>query len=251
MHRFFVSPESISGDDVAIDGAQAHQIARVLRQRSGDSVIVLDDTGAEFQVVLSEVSSDLVQGRVIERRTGAAEPAVKITLYQALLKTDRFEFVLQKGTELGVSTFVPLLTDRVVARAPSGKRAAARTARWRRIVTEAAEQSRRSRIPAIGEPVTLRTACENAMPVALMPWEEETVPRGIRTVLVQARKKGWDGSELAIFIGPEGGFTVEEAELARSLGVQTLSLGPRILRSETAAVATVAAICYELGELGA
>jgi 16S rRNA (uracil1498-N3)-methyltransferase len=251
MHRFFVPPESIRQHTVGISGPLARQIARVLRQRPGDTIIVLDDTGAEFQVVLSEVHRDFVEGRVVERRTGAGEPRVKITLYQAPLKSDRFEFVLQKATELGVSSFVPLLTDRVVARKSNERRSGARVGRWRRIVTEAAEQCGRSRIPTISGPVTLKEACDDAPRAALMPWEEERTSSGVRAALARSRAEGWDGSEVAIFIGPEGGFTAQEAELARALGVQTLSLGQRILRSETAAIATIAAVCHELGELGA
>ena len=251
MHRFFVPPESIIQDTVGISGPQARQIALVLRQRPGDTIIVLDDTGAEFHVLLHEVRRDFVEGRVVERRTGTGEPRVKITLYQALLKSDRFEFVLQKGTELGVSSFVPLLTDRVVARDSKEHGSGARADRWRRIVTEAAEQSGRSRRPTISAPATLRIACEGAPQVALMPWEKESSSSGVRAALARSRVEGWGGLEVAIFIGPEGGFTAQEAELARSLGVQTLSLGRRILRSETAAIAMIAAVCYELGELGA
>ena len=251
MHRFFVPPESIKQETLSIVGAQARQIALVLRQRPGDTIIVLDDTGAEFRVVLSEVQRDFVEGHVVERRAGTGEPRVKITLYQALLKADRFELVLQKCTELGVSSFVPLLTDRVVARESNERRTGARVGRWQRIVTEAAEQSQRSRRPTISGPATLQEACEGAPWAAFMPWEEEQTSGGVREAIGRSRADGWDGSEVAVFIGPEGGFTDQEAELARSLGVQTLSLGRRILRSETAAIATIAAICHELGELGA
>lgn len=197
---------------------------------------------------MNDVRSDLVSGQVIERLAGTGEPSVCITLYQALLKSDRFEFVLQKGTELGVSTFVPMLTDRVVSHGQN--RVGAKSARWRRIVTEASEQSGRSRIPVIHDPVTLRSACENALPIAIMPWENEADPVHVKTVIAQARENGWEGSNVEIFIGPEGGFTLEEVELARSLNVLTLSLGQRILRSDTAAIATVSIICYELGEIG-
>jgi 16S rRNA (uracil1498-N3)-methyltransferase len=250
MHRFFVPPESISQDSVGISGPQARQIALVLRQRPGDTIVVLDDTGAELRVRLSKVHRDFVEGRVVERRIGDGEPGVKITLYQALLKSDRFELVLQKCTELGVSSFVPLLTDRVVARDSNRREPGARTDRWRRIITEAAEQSERSKRPTLSPPATLQEACEGAPRVALMPWEEKSTSSGVRAAIAHSRAEGWEGLDVAILIGPEGGFTAQEAELARSMGVQTLSLGQRILRSETAAIATVAAVLYELGELG-
>ena len=132
MHRFFVPPESISDGRAALSGDQARQIARVLRQSPGDSIILLDNSGQEYDVLLTAVSLRLVEGRVTQQRFGLGELDTKITLYQALLKRDRFDLVLQKGTELGVSTFVPIVTERTVARASEGRRADSRLDRWQR-----------------------------------------------------------------------------------------------------------------------
>ena len=160
----------------------------------------------------------------------ARVPALQLVLCQALLKADRFEWVLQKGTELGVGAFVPLITRRVVAGRDG---AAAKLERWRRIVTEAAEQSGRTRVPALRAPVPLGTAL--AMPGArVMCWEQYAGP-GLRDVLVAAG----DGP-LCLFIGPEGGFAPEEAAEAQRVGARLVSMGPRILRSETAAIAAAA-----------
>ena len=247
MHRFFVPPESISDGHATLSGDQARHIARVLRQGPGDSIILLDNTGQEYDVVLIAVSPELVEGNVIQQRRGPGEPDTQITLYQALLKSDRFDLVLQKGTELGVSRFVPIVTERTIVRTSEERRADSRLDRWRRIVTEAGEQSRRARIPAISTPVSFDEACQLVSPLALMPWEEERM-LSLRNAISESNTEGRDRSEVSIIIGPEGGFTSEEAELARRHGVQTVSLGRRILRAETAAIATVTAVCYELGE---
>ena len=247
MHRFFVPPESIVDGQATLSGDQARQIARVLRQAPGDSIILLDNTGQEYDVTLTTVSPQLVEGDVTQNRRGAGEADTKITLFQALLKRDRFDLVLQKCTELGVSAFVPIITERTVVRASESRRASSRLDRWQRIVTEAAEQSRRARIPAISAPASFDEACQSLSPITLMPWEEER-SMSLRNTISKLKLENTEISEVSVIIGPEGGFTSEEAELAHRHGVQTVSLGRRILRAETAAIAAVTAVCYELGE---
>jgi 16S rRNA (uracil1498-N3)-methyltransferase len=164
-----------------------------------------------------------------------------------MLKGDRFDFVLQKCTELGVSTFVPIITARTVVRRSDERLTNSRMERWRRIVTEAAEQSLRARIPEALAPVSLEDALRSQPSLALMPWEEER-SSGLKDTISKIRNEGLGFSEVSIIIGPEGGFTAEEADLAQHHGVQIVSLGQRILRAETAAIASVAAVCFELGE---
>ena len=146
-----------------------------------------------------------------------------------------------------MSRFVPIVTERTIVRTSEERRADSRLDRWRRIVTEAGEQSRRARIPAISTPVSFDEACQLVSPLALMPWEEERM-LSLRNAISESNTEGRDRSEVSIIIGPEGGFTSEGAELASRHGVQTVSLGRRILRAETAAIATVTAVCYELRE---
>ena len=244
MHRFFVPPESIDGDAVTLSGAVARQLARVLRSRPGDRIAVLDDSGSEYLVALTSVRPESAHGTVEERRSSiSAEPSVRIALYQAMLKADRFELVLQKATELGVSAFVPMLCARSV---PTG-RVGGRGERWRRIITEAAEQSGRGRLPTLSEPVELVKAFDDLKGLALIPWEREA-ETGLKTALsrIAPDSRGGENS-IDVFIGPEGGFTSEEVGCARARGVVSVSLGRRILRAETAAVS---AILYKLGELG-
>ena len=247
VHRFFVSPECINGDAVTLPGAVSRQLARVLRSRPGDRIVVLDGSGWEHAVTLKSVSAGVVRGIVTERSAGRAEPSTRIVLYQAVLKADRFEFVLQKCTELGVTKFVPFCCARSVPR--MGASWEGRYARWRRITTKAAEQSHRARVPALEEPVEFSSACDRVEGPAIIPWEEEGAT-GLKAALAEWKASGPYGAEISVFIGPEGGFTPEEIDLARVKGIAPVSLGNRILRAETAAIVTVGAVLYELDELG-
>ncbi len=248
MHRFFVPPELIDGESVTLVGGVADQLVRVLRTRPGEQIIVLDDTGWEYMVTLESLSRRKVQGRVTKRLRSKGEPGVGITLYQAVLKADRFEFVLQKGTELGVSAFVPVFCARSVPKA-DGHGRTMRDRRWMRIITEAAEQSRRGRLPSLKTAVEFSDACERAEGLALIPWEEEG-RIGLKSALEEWIHAGRSAKPVSLFTGPEGGLTRQEIERARASGIVPVSLGRRILRAETAAIAATAAILYEAGELG-
>ena len=228
----------------------SNQLRRVLRARPGDEIIVLDDSGLEFGAVVETLESGEARARVTSRSKSAGEPNVLITLYQAMLKTDKFEFVLQKCTELGVTRFVPIYCERSVPRAQA--EGSNRYERWRRIVREAAEQSGRGRLPLVERPLEFIQACEDADSPALLPWEEER-DFGLRRALCAFKADAvgpGDRRTLSLFIGPEGGFSGDEVEIARSHGITSVTLGRRILRAETAGIATVAAAMYELGELG-
>ncbi len=247
-HRFFVAPTDINGRNVVLTGDVAHQISRVLRMSPEEEVVLLDNTGKEYGVRLNRISRDTVEGEVLSTVEGQGEPALEITLHQGILKGEKFEWVLQKGTELGVARFVPIICRRSIPRRrddPGG----ARYARWRRIVTEAAEQSRRSRLPEICLPTAFEEACDltSGQDTSIIPWEMEE-GTGLRRTL-----EGTASRRVNVFIGPEGGFDEAEVAYASSRGVVQVSLGKRILRAETAAVAavaTVTAVLYEAGEMG-
>ena len=241
MHNFFVHPTSIEADQVALTGGVAHQIAHVLRLRAGDEIVILDNSGYEYLVLLHKVSSTVVDGLVKERRWNQGEPNTRVTLYQGMLKSDKFEFVLQKGTELGVTEFVPILCERSIARAV-GKLTKSRRNRWERIIAEAAEQAGRGKLPTLSDPMSFDTACEGAPGLRVIPWEHESVTK-LRCVL------NGNPSVVSIFIGPEGGLTSKEVETAVGFNVTSVTLGSRVLRAETAAITAVAAVMYENGEL--
>ena len=243
-HRFFVAPTEIRGGYVTLTGDVAHQIGRVLRMSPDDEVVLLDDTGQEYLVRLIRIDKEAVEGEVLSTSEGRWEPSLEITLYQGILKGEKFEWVLQKGTELGVARFVPLVCRRSVPRRRD-ERDGARYARWRRIVTEAAEQSGLSRLPELCEPLAFQEACDRAswQDTSIIPWEMEE-GTGLRRAVA-----GTASRRVNVFIGPEGGFDEAEVAYARSRGVVPVSMGRRILRSETAAIAAVSAVLYEAGEM--
>jgi len=215
----------------------------VLRLGAGDHITALDNSGWEYEVELQKVDSSKVEGRVIGKSLSVAEPDTKITLYQALLKGSSFEFVLQKCTEIGVAGFVPVICERCVAGEPDGKR----LGRWRSIITEAAEQSRRGKLPVLHSPVGFIEACKAASGISLLPWEGEKV-RGIGDFL-RSHTKPENATVFSIFVGPEGGFSPHEVDFAQSCGIVPVSLGPRILRAETAGLVASTITLYQLGEL--
>ncbi len=244
VHRFFVPPNWIEGQRARLEGDVAHQVSRVLRMSAGDEIILLDNSGREYSVQLTRFDKSAVEGNVVSVIEAQVESPLELILYQGLLKGEKFQWVLQKCTELGVSRFVPLRSLRTV---PQGQERLERTRypRWRKIITEAAEQSGRCTLPELKPPISLQEACDqvDGHATSIMPWEEE-ITTSLRPVL-----RGIESRHVNIFIGPEGGFDKEEVDYARSQGLVPVSLGRRILRSETAAVAAVAAVLYEMGGL--
>lgn len=252
IHRFFISPESISATSVTLSGDVVHQLSRVLRMRAGDEVLLLDGLGSEYLVELVDFGRDHVRGDVLDKRAVNAEPASSVDLYMSLLnKPDKFEWVLQKCTELGVSRFIPISA----ARSVPGKPEAGRRERWERIIREAAEQSGRGLLPALEETLPMNRALDAvartlayAAPrshVALLP-----TPGAAASLKEALRPSEGRADTISLFIGPEGGFSEEEVSTAGGCGVTPVSLGPRTLRAETAAVAALSLVLYELGEMG-
>jgi 16S rRNA (uracil1498-N3)-methyltransferase len=240
LHRFFLPPGSWHGGVVAFPADTSRQIERVLRLKPGDRVVALDGTGMEHLVVLETVGRT-TSGSVQSTRHNEAEPAIWLTLYQGLLKGSKLELVLQKCTEVGVSRFVPMATARAVSAEPS----ASRQARFESIVREAAEQSRRGRIPKIAGTVQLQEAMTQACAAGptVVLWEEE------ESLNLKHLPRPGEAGTMSLFVGPEGGFTSDEAELARAAGAQTVTLGPRILRAETAAIVGSALLLAHCGEI--
>ena len=228
MHRFFVAPEMLRADRVTLIGAQARQIATVLRLRPGDEIALVAD-GAEAVVALETVRPASVTAVVRERGFTPAEPTVAVTLALPVLRGDHDEEVVEAVTQLGVSRIVPFTSARSVARSLSD----AKRSRWERIAREAAETARRGRIPSI-DPAIAWSELFNILPApVLVAWESERRMR-LRDALPSSVRA------LSLVIGPEGGIADEEIALAREHGAVIVSLGGRNLRSETAAIAAVA-----------
>lgn len=239
MHRFYVEGQSLdTGSEVALPAALRHQINRVLRFRHGDRAIFFDGSGFDFTVEFGDPSAGETVARVVGRQRSLAEPATRVTLYVAPLKGDHFSWTLQKGTEVGAVAFVPIVTARTIAAADGAD--GGKLERWRRIVREAAEQSGRGVVPRVVQPLSFAAACELAGPrgPALIAWEHER-----QRALSDAIRPRGSSTGVGLFIGPEGGFTPDEIATARDFGIESITLGPRVLRAETAAiVATVATL---------
>ncbi|GCF10179.1 16S rRNA (uracil(1498)-N(3))-methyltransferase [Dictyobacter arantiisoli] len=257
MHRFFIGETgslSISpGETLALPEKLAHQVHAVLHFNVGEQLILFDNSGTEYVCSVTQSSRSGIDVQVNEQRIGKREPALRVILCQGLLKSARFEFILEKGTELGVTTFVPTLCQRSL----SGLEEAGpkKRQRWERIMQEATEQCGRSRVPELQAIQPLARILQElpSRTLAIMPWEEEE-GQSLHQIL-QTLRTDWipptdhEPYTVMIFIGPEGGLTAEEVALAKEHGVQIVSLGSRILRAETAALATVANVIYDLEAL--
>lgn len=240
MRRFLVPPDVVAragpGAEVVLRGGEARHAAVVLRLRAGETVVVFDGAGAERIVELTAVSPDRVVGRVREARSGTAPPA-RLILIQGVPKGSKMDAVIRMGTELGVGEFIPLRSRRAVG-AGGGK-----VERWRRIAAAAAKQSRRADVPVVHEPAALPDALERMPPGVrlLVLWEgERSRPIGA------ALRDGPPAGPVALLVGPEGGLEADEVALAVSRGGVPVTLGPLVLRTETAGVAAAAMVLYEL-----
>ncbi len=240
MHRFFIPPNQLTNGELVITDEQAHQIVNVIRLKQGDRITALDNGGKEYEIVLVDITRDWVKGEILSQHDCTSEPAIQITLYQALLKKDRFEYALQKCTEIGVTRFVPIISERCVAAVPSD----ARIERWRSIIRETAEQSNRGKLPVLDEVVSFEQACRETKGFAIIPWEE-LKSNSLKSVIDYSNSPQYD-----VFIGPEGGYPYHEVERAQNHGVIPVTMGKRLLRAETAGLVAAAIILNEYDDLG-
>ena len=262
MRRFTIAPERIRSGRVLFDRDESRHLARVLRLRSGDTVLATDGAGHEYTVRLETVG-DEATGTVLGVSTNEHESPIRITLVQAVPKGDKMESIVRASTELGVTRVVPALTARtIVALDPSRWRERAR--RWQRIAKEAAKQCGRAVVPAVDVPRALDQGLElaEAADVRLCLWEGVAhvaaggqgggEARSLGTTLAASLPPALPaGSHICLLIGPEGGLTLEEVEAARARGWTIVGAGPRILRTETAGPAIIAVLQARYGDLGA
>ena len=219
----------------------SHQLRTVLRLERGSVITLLDGSGAAYPTRIESLDAGEATGRVVAKQAVRSEPGVVLTLYQCVLKRERFEWMLQKGTELGVSRFVPVISSRTVVRPAA--RLLSKYDRWGAIVREAAEQSRRGRLPTIEGPLLWDEALEQGAGLRLLAWEEAGGDSaGLYPRIAGAR-------EVSLLVGPEGGISQEEATAAAEQGWLPISLGPRVLRAETAAVAAATIVLHLAGAL--
>lgn len=245
--RRFMAPDAdLSGGTVRIEGDLFRHMVRVLRLKIDTPVRLADGRGAECTGIIREIGRDHLTVAVVERRAAACDGGTpRITLVQGLPKGEKMELILQKGTELGVSEVIPFQADRSVSRIPTDRRDE-RLRRWQRIAAEAARQAGRPDIPAVRLARGMAEAVRDAHhDLKLLLWEEERATTLKGTMADRPRP-----ASIAVIVGPEGGLTAEEAETARGAGFIPVTLGRRILRTETAGIALLAILQYLHGDLG-
>lgn len=240
MPRLFI-PETISTREVTIREEKARYLTTVLRCTAGDVITLTDSSGATYRATILNAAKKGITVEIIRRLECTTESPLQITLFQGLLKGLKMDLVIQKATELGVTEIRPVVTGR------SQVHETKKTVRWRKIAEEASRQSGRTAIPAITEPVRFKDLFLNPEEIpehGIIFWEEggEALPD------LASRFSKTD--RIALFTGPEGGFTKTETSTASAHGFKVATLGKRILRAETAAIAAVSIIQYELGDMG-
>jgi len=242
-HRFFAPSSSISGSRILLDREESHHLARVLRLSEGGTAFVFDDTGAEYECRVAQVARNAATLSIVQKLADHIESPLELTLAQSLIKGDKFDWVVQKSTELGVVRIVPLLAEHSLIahkREITGDRFAAR---WRRIALEAVKQSGRRRLVEITQPVSAATFLDSDSS-ALRLILSETTGRRLKELT------GTRPVSVSIAVGPEGGWSKSELSQAQINGVVLVHAGPRILRSETAAIAGVALTQHIFGDIG-
>jgi 16S rRNA (uracil1498-N3)-methyltransferase len=244
MRRFTLQPEQLSGGRVTFDAGESRHLTRVLRLRPGDTVVATDGAGRDYTVRIESLG-DAAVGTVLAQAEGVAASPLAITLIQGVPKGDKMEAIVRAATELGVARVLPALCERTIVRLETS-RWRERARRWQRVAREAAKQSGRAVIPEVAPPRPLSEwlATEEPADLALCLWEGGGVPLGgVLTAAAGPRSA-------RVVIGPEGGLARVEVDLARARGLTVVSLGPRILRAETAGPAIVAILQSRFGDLG-
>lgn len=248
-HRFFIKAEQKKDNYIIIKGKDYQHLALSLRLQQGDTIVVSEENNklADYLVELVEFKDEEVIGEIKKIEKNKTETALDITMAQAVPKNRNMEFVIQKSTELGIKKIIPMLTERTIVRL-SQKKEIKRLQRWRRIALEAAKQSQRGIIPAVTKIQNLEKIIINSdYDLVLLYWAAEK-QNNFKKIVTEIEKK--DISQILIIVGPEGGFSKKEVKMAvKKAGAYTVSLGPRILRTETAGIIALTTILYEFGEL--
>lgn len=243
MHHFFVTPQQISGDKIRIEGGDVNHMKNVLRMKLHEKAEISDGESRTYLCEVEAYEEDVAVMHILEEMEADTEPASKLYLFQGLPKSDKMELIVQKAVELGVYQVIPVAMKRSVVRLDD-KKAAKKADRWNSIAESAAKQAGRSRIPEVTMPLSYNEALKMAeeLDVTLLPYELAGGMEVTREVIRQIKS----GQSVGIFIGPEGGFEPEEVDAAVSMGAKVITLGRRILRTETAGLATLAVLMFEL-----
>ncbi|MGC9048984.1 MAG: RsmE family RNA methyltransferase [Patescibacteria group bacterium] len=241
MHRFFLKNFRQTENEIKIfNPEQIHQIKNVLRLKPGQEITIFDSSGRQFLIILESINN-FITGKVIKEIKQDIEPKIKIVLYQSLIKKDKFEWLIKQGTALGISKFVPLITDRSIVRRVSEEK----FRRWQKIVQESTEQSGRTNIPIIAQPINFKSLTKQILnKIALNLIGQPNAKKNLKQVLPEKKPK-----LINLFIGPEGGFSESEIKLAKKLGLKLFRFGPRILPAEFAGLAIASVIFYHYNNI--
>lgn len=244
MPVYFIQSRSIQNDRVVLTGDLAHHLSAVLRCRVGEIVHLVDEDRVRYRSELNHVSEKRITAKILERERPEPRRTPVITLAQAVLKGDKMDWAIQKAGELGVNVIIPVVTERTIAR-PRAERVQHHRSRWQTIAKEASQQCGRLDYAEVKPVVSLDDLFKNPPEASLklVPWEQEQ-GRSLKAALHNLKEE----KSVAVLIGPEGGFSPREIESACEAGWVPVSLGPRILRAETAGMAVLAILEYELNE---
>jgi 16S rRNA (uracil1498-N3)-methyltransferase len=252
MQRYFIPPEQFHEATVVITGSDAHHIIRVMRSQKGDKVICSNGINREALVALTVLDKDIVEADIIEELALTQEARIEVWIAQSLPKGDKLETVIQKNTEIGAARFIPFVSERTIVQYDE-KKAAKLQERWEKIAKEAAEQAHRNRVPEITKPLTWKQTLQlvSKVDLALICYEKES---GLQLKQLLSDAFSQDVTpptgRVLLLVGPEGGFSEKEINEAIAAGCHCISLGARILRTETAAMVALTCILYESGEMG-
>ena len=242
MRRFYIEPAEIQKAHPQITGTDVRHMQKVLRHAPGDRVILIDGSGYEYLAVIDAISRDAARFSIIEKTMSTTASPLELVVAQGFLKEKKMDTIVRHLTELGLSRWIPVMSERSVAR-PDKRRMAERMRRWEAIAIESLKQCGLSRLPAISPAMTLNELVNDREEYdgKIVFWEEEKTP--IADLFPSNPKK------VLVLIGPEGGFTADEIQLAQTFGFKSISLGPRILRAETAAIAACTLVQYLYGDI--
>ncbi|WP_129596757.1 16S rRNA (uracil(1498)-N(3))-methyltransferase [Anaerophilus nitritogenes] len=249
MHRFFADENNILENEKIIldDSEDVKHILKVLRLNEGDQIEVCDGKNHDYIGKIISLSKKKIELKIIEKKTSLTESNIEVTLFQGIPKGSKMELIIQKCTELGIFSVVPVITNRTIVQLKDQKSEEKKVERWQKISNEAAKQCKRGVIPKIENPIFFEELLKQLYEydLCIVPYEKEK-----QVGLKEVFKKYKDVKKIAIFIGPEGGFEEEEIYKLKEESAISISLGKRILRTETAGFVTLGICMYELGDLG-
>lgn len=243
MYHFFVTPKQVQDGFCTITGQDVNHIRNVLRMRQGEQIGIRDGISRNYICIIEELGTDRIRARILSEEKENSELPCRIYLFQGLPKSDKMDWIIQKAVELGVYQILPMATRRAVVKL-DGKKAEAKVRRWNAVAESAAKQSGRMIIPEVTDVVSFSKACKMAgqMDCGLIPYELARGMDEAREVFGRIRP----GMQVGILIGPEGGFDMEEIEEAQTEGILPVTLGRRILRTETAGMAALSILMFHL-----